>query len=90
MQNLTLFDRDELKEIITEVVRGCFDEKILPLLRSDDDEEEYYTRDEICSLLHISYPTLWRMERGGIVHSYRVGRKKLYPKKEITNIINHN
>ena len=51
------------------------------------EDEGFYDRDEICSLLHIAYPTLWRIEQSGILKSQKVGRKNLYSKQEVNLLI---
>ena len=49
--------------------------------------EGFYDRDEICDLLHIAYPTLWRIEKSGILKSQKVGRKNLYSKHDVNLLI---
>ena len=39
------------------------------------EDEGFYDRSEICNLLHIAYPTLWRIEQSGILKCQKVGRK---------------
>ena len=51
------------------------------------DAEGFYDRDEICDLLHIAYPTLWRIEKSGILKSQKVGRKNLYSKHDVNLLI---
>lgn len=46
-----------------------------------------YNRDEVCKLLHISKPTLWRMENKGEIKSIKVGRRVLYDESEIKRLL---
>jgi hypothetical protein len=56
-------------------------------VNSQSDNDGFYNRDELCSLLHIAYPTLWRIEKAGILQSQKVGRKNLYSKQEVNQLI---
>ena len=88
MEEYSVFSKQQLKEIIYEVVSECFDDKINhSFVGGKPEEEGFYDCDEICELLHITYPTLWRIEKTGILKSQKVGRKNLYPKKEVNLLI---
>ena len=88
MDNFSVFNKQQLKEIIYEVVSECFDDKINHSFVVEKPEDEgFYDRDEICELLHITYPTLWRIEKTGILKSQKVGRRNLYSKKEVNLLI---
>ena len=52
-------------------------------------ESEYYTRDELCARLHITYTTLWRMEKRGDIQAYKIGRRNLYSKQEVDALISN-
>lgn len=88
MENLAVFNEQQLKEIVYDAVSKCLDEKITDsLLNNKDEDEGFYDRDEICELLHISYPSLWRIEKTGILKSQKVGRKNLYSKAEVNQLM---
>ena len=88
MENLAVFNEQQLKEIVYDAVSKCLDEKITDsLLNNKDEDEGFYDRDEICELLHISYPSLWRIEKSGILKSQKVGRKNLYSKAEVNQLM---
>ncbi len=57
------------------------------MVSSSNNEEGYYSRDELCDLLHIAYPTLWRIEKSGLLKSQKVGRKNLYFKQEVDQLV---
>ena len=50
-------------------------------------EDVFYSRDELCELLHIAYPTLWRIEKSGLLKSQKVGRRNLYFKQEVDQLV---
>ena len=68
-------------------MRGRHDEKNIGNLVEKPEDEGFYDRDEICDLLHIAYPTLWRIEKSGILKSQKVGRKNLYSKQDVNLLI---
>ena len=62
----------------------------LPVLEQPHESEqpsEYYSRDELCHLAHISSSTLWRMEQDGLIKKRKFGRKNLYLKSEIDALL---
>ena len=86
MNNMVIIESDQLEQIITNVVNRCLDERCINERMSNADEG-YYDRDEMCELLHIAYPTLWRLEKSGKLQSEKVGRRKLYEKREVNRLI---
>ena len=84
--NLILLQKDDLREVIAEAM-----ESIAGRDRQSDkptkEEGGYYTRDELCDYLHITYTTLWRMEKRGIIHAHRIGRRCLYDKAEVQQLM---
>ena len=81
MENIIVVKEEELADVVYAAVRRCFDEHCAEASVRED--EGYYDRDEICALLHIAYPTLWRIEKTGLLKSQKVGRKNLYSKAEV-------
>ncbi len=47
---------------------------------------EYFTRDELCTYLGISYSTLFNYERAGIIAKTKQGRRNLYKREEIEKL----
>ena len=88
MENVVVLNEKLFEEIIYETVCRCLSEKNIGILVDSHIEDGYYDRCELCGELHISYPTLWRIEKSGLLRSRKVGRKKLYSKKEVNDLIN--
>ena len=86
--NIIVLNENQLEDVIYNTVSRCLDERIVSsLVNGQSDNDGFYNRDELCSLLHIAYPTLWRIEKAGILQSQKVGRKNLYSKQEVNQLI---
>lgn len=71
-----------IKEWIKEVIR----DEVLAALEEDRERkkpDKMYNRDEVCELLHISKPTLWKKTANGDIKATRIGRRVLYSEDEI-------
>ena len=77
----------QFEDIIYRTVSRCLNEKNVGSNVEKPEDEGFYDRDEICDLLHIAYPTLWRIEKSGILKSQKVGRKNLYSKHDVNLLI---
>ena len=87
MENIVVLNEEQFEDILYRTVRRCLDEKNIGNLVEKPEDEGFYDRDEICNLLHIAYPTLWRIEQSGILKSQKVGRKNLYSKQDVNLLI---
>ena len=83
--NFIMLQEGELKALITEIVQEVLDGH-KPVEQAPF-EEEYYTRDQVCDHLHVSATKLWRMEKDGDITAYKVGRRSLYSKKAVDELI---
>lgn len=84
--NFIMLQKDDLKEAIAEVLETMVGKNLLAEQKSKD-AAEYLTRDELCARLHITYTTLWRMEKRGEIHVHKIGRRNLYSKEEVDALI---
>lgn len=84
--NFIMLQKEDLKEAIAEVLETMVDKNLLkePVSAAST---EYYTRDELCTRLHITYTTLWRMEKRGDIQAHKIGRRNLYSKQEVDALI---
>lgn len=78
--------KDDLREVLAEVLQSVIDSKSAER-QATDNTTEYYTRDEACARLHITFTTLWRLEKKGVIQAYKVGRRCLYAKSEVDALI---
>ena len=86
--NFIMLQKEDLKEVIAEVLETMVGKNLLKetaLVESTED----LTRDELCAHLHITYTTLWRMEKRGEIHVHKIGRRNLYSKQEVDALISN-
>ena len=81
--NFVMLQKDDLRQVVTEIVEEVCAKRGLSEKPSEE-EGEWLTREEVCDMLHITYTTLWRNE--GVIKKHKMGRRNLYSKKEVTDI----
>lgn len=84
--NFIMLQKDDLKQVVAEMVEELVDKKSQTNLTAEE-SDEYYTRNQVCERLHITYTTLWRMQKEGTIIVHKLGRRNLYSKKEITSLL---
>ena len=84
--NFIMLQRDDLKQDVAEMVEELVGKKPQIDL-TQEKSDEYYTRDQVCERLHITYTTLWRMQKEGIIIVHKLGGRNLYSKKEISSLL---
>jgi len=87
MDNIVVLNEEQFEDIIYRTVSRCLNERNTGIPVEKPEDEGFYDRDEICGLLHIAYPTLWRIEKSGLLKSQKVGRRNLYSKQEVNLLI---
>ena len=86
--NFIMLQKEDLKEAIAEVLETMVGKNLLKE-STPAESTEYYTRDELCVRLHITYTTLWRMEKRGDIQAHKIGRRNLYSKQEVDALISN-
>ena len=84
--NFIMLQRDDLKQVVAEMVEELVGKKPQTDLTKEE-SDEYYTRDQVCERLHITYTTLWRMQNERIIIVHKLGGRNLYSKKEISSLL---
>lgn len=88
MDSVIILNKEQFQDAIYRAVNRCLDERNIDMMiNSSNNEKGFYSRDELCDLLHIAYPTLWRIEKSGLLKSQKVGRKNLYFKQEVDQLV---
>ena len=86
--NFIMLQKEDLKEAIAEVLETMVGKNLLKE-STPAESTKYYTRNELCARLHITYTTLWRMEKRGDIHVHKIGRRNLYSKQEVDTLISN-
>lgn len=80
----------EILPLIEQWLRATVREEMQNSLEADRQKlkpERNYSRDEVCALLHISKPTLWKKTKDGEIASINVGRRVLYRESEVKRLL---
>ena len=67
-----------LRQVIRDEVRRTIEEE-----RQKARPERYLSRDEVCQLIGISKPTLWKKTKDGEIKATTVGRRVTYAESEV-------
>ena len=82
------FRIDGLEQAIKDAIAQAIEaNKPVKEVEESKQQSEYYTRDELCHLAHISASTLWRMEKDKLVPKLKFGKTNLYSKKVIDELL---
>lgn len=82
------FRIDGLEQAIKDAIAQAIEAKTpVKEVEESKQQSEYYTRDELCHLAHISASTLWRMEKNKLVPKLKFGKTNLYSKKVIDELL---
>lgn len=67
-----------LRQVVSDEVRRTIADE-----RKKEKPECYLSRDEVCKLIGISKPTLWKKTKAGEIKPTMVGRRVTYAESEI-------
>ena len=82
MENLSLLDKKDLKEILEELIRKAVREEMNSSAPSSLDSP-VLTRDEAAKMLDISLPTLLQWEKHGVIPKpKRLGKRVYFIRKD--------
>lgn len=81
-----MLQKEDLEEIVVGIVEKIVGKNQQSVL-STEESDEYYTRDQVCERLHITYTTLWRLEKRGMIPVNKIGRRNLYSKNAVDKLI---
>lgn len=80
--NIKIGDLMEANKKLIEDVRSSLEKQI-----REENEEKYLSSNEVCKLLNVSKPTLWRWEKIEYLIPIRVGGKVRYKLSEVEKTI---
>lgn len=76
----------EALPFIEEWLRGVVSDEVSRTLENERKKarpERYLSRDEVCQLIGISKPTLWKKTRDGEIKATTIGRRVTYAESEV-------
>lgn len=76
--------RNEIKKIVADTIRETYQEK------ETTSNPEYFSRKQTKEKLHVSYPTLNRFDKEGILKAHKIGGRVLYLSTEVDEAIKKN
>ena len=76
VSEITLSD---LKDLLTDIVRS-------ELKNLKPKEEKYYTRKQVCDLLHIDQSTLYNWKKKGTLEPIYIGGRVYYSQQALDNL----
>lgn len=79
--NLPTLTISELQEMITNSVKSALATWIPPQEQAQG-EKKFLSRKELCDQFGITYPTLDRLVKSGILPTFRIGSRRILFKKE--------
>ncbi len=85
-KEMVLIEVSELDRIVRSAVRDEMS-RTVDNIQGETLTDGYYNTNELADLLSVDRTTLWTWEKKGLLCSKRVGKRKLYSRKEIHNLI---
>lgn len=90
MENLSLLDQNDLKEVLDTLIRKAVREEIQSG-QSTTGESPLLTRDEVAKMLDISLPTLLSWEKDGTIPKpKRLGKRVYFIRKDFIAFLESN
>lgn len=86
MDNVVLLSitADDLRHIVSTAVAEALDKRPDPPAAAPQQlPDDYLSRDEVCSMLRLTYPTLRNLEIRGELMPLRIARRVLYRRRDI-------
>lgn len=88
---------ETIEKMVTEMLpslenwlRAAMREEMAKVLEADHAKakpEKHLTRDEVCELMHITKPTLWRKVKEGKITPVKAGRRVLFAESEVKRVL---
>ena len=79
--------RAPLKELMDNFADAVAERVIAKMKAEEADKPKYYTRKELCELLHVTTPTVIELVKRGEICEKRIGGRILYDAAEIDKAV---
>jgi excisionase family DNA binding protein len=70
-----------VKKVVLETLQQHSD------LKQQPKEILYLNRKEVCSILRISLPTLWKLTKSGRLTAYKIGTRVIYNSEDVNALL---
>lgn len=54
--------------------------------KQKEQPEKHFSRDEVCKMLDITLPTLWKLTKEGKIKAIHIGRRVVYSETEVKRL----
>ena len=79
--------RTPLKELMENFAEAVAERVVAKIKAEDADKPKYYTRKDLCELLHVTTPTVIELAKRGEIYEKRIGGRILYDAAEIDKAV---
>ena len=76
-----------LKELMNNFADAVAERVIAKMRAVESDKPRYYTRKELCEMLHVTAPTVIELVKRGEIREKRIGGRILYEATEIDKAV---
>ncbi len=82
---LIMCDEEQLRKIVADTVRQVMNQAKAEAEATK--EMATLTREEVAELLNVTKPTLWRWEKAGYLIPKKIGKRVLYLRSEVEEMV---
>lgn len=83
---IIMMTKEELNKFVSDIVIQLTSNSTQA---TEQQNLQTYNRKEVCEKLDISYPTLLKLEKRGLIRGRKSGRKFFYTNEDVNTFINH-
>lgn len=88
MNLLVQISKDELKDLLTDIIKDCVATAEFGVSKSDSPDGILLTVQEASNSLRVSRATLYKLIKGSKIQTIKIGRKRFIKEAEIVNLKN--
>ena len=84
-----MYETDSIRELVKDIFKPIIAEVIAEAgtVTPPKTEKRYYTREEVCKLIHIGTTTFYRMANKGLIVTKKIGNRTLVDADELDEAI---
>ena len=78
---LLMVNANDLKEFALSLIEETRNQK------QEREREKFLSENEVCERINVTHATLWRWNKSGFLHTYKIGRKCFWKESDIEKLI---